>query len=279
MECIVLSTIELETILGEKITQQINISTGVNQTYQITTPNNNYFIKYSQNDNLINEAYELELLAKYCNAPKVLSKSNNYLLLEWLEVTHNANSAKQIADNLINLHATKGNYFGFEFDNKIGLTRQLNPKMDNWADFYWNYRLLYQINLAKDNHLINANEYQNLLSLKPIVYQALDITITPILLHGDLWSGNVLSNQHQVYFIDSAMYYGHSEVDLALTFMFGGFDTDFYQQYFAMLPKQQGFETRKYIYMLYHYLNHLNIFGRSYHNSTINCANNISKLC
>lgn len=55
---------------------------------------------------------------------------------------------------------------------------------------------------------------------------------------------------------DAASFYGHSEFDLAITRMFGGFDRDFYESYHSLIPKTPGFDSRQDLYLLFHYLNH-----------------------
>ena len=55
---------------------------------------------------------------------------------------------------------------------------------------------------------------------------------------------------------DPAAFYGHSEFDLAITYMFGGFGKQFYDSYHSLIPKAPGFETRQSLYQLFHYLNH-----------------------
>ncbi|HAO97343.1 MAG TPA: fructosamine kinase, partial [Gammaproteobacteria bacterium] len=52
-------------------------------------------------------------------------------------------------------------------------------------------------------------------------------------------------------------------------------DNDFYQSYNESYPLDSGFNTRKPLYMLYHYLNHLNIFGSGYHANTMNCVSQL----
>ena len=87
--------------------------------------------------------------------------------------------------------------------------------------------------------------------------------------HGDLWSGNVLYEK-SVYLIDPAVYFGDSEVDIAMSEMFGDFSSHFYKAYDALLPLSDEYSTKKKIYNLYHYLNHYNLFGISYLDSCIN---------
>jgi len=84
------------------------------------------------------------------------------------------------------------------------------------------------------------------------------------MVHGDLWSGNVLFDRDSVWLIDPAIYYGDREVDLAMTEMFGGFTHEFYQFYNNTYPISNTYQQKKIIYNLYHYLNHFNLFGDRY---------------
>ncbi len=87
----------------------------------------------------------------------------------------------------------------------------------------------------------------------------------PALLHGDLWSGNVLpAGEGRAAIIDPAVYVGHREADLAMTELFGRFGEEFYRRYNELYPLDDGYTRRRSIYNLYHLINHLNIFGRGY---------------
>ena len=92
-----------------------------------------------------------------------------------------------------------------------------------------------------------------------------DYTPQPSLLHGDLWSGNhaYLQNGTPTIF-DPAIYYGDRECDIAMTELFGGYDTDFYAAYRSAYPLDAGYATRRDLYNLYHILNHANLFGGGY---------------
>lgn len=273
----------IEKHLGRKVSHKHSVGTGLFATHQVILDNGDrVFIKTQTkaNQQLINEGKELGLLGETIHTPKVLASCQYCLILEWIETSNNLKLQAQMGLKLAKLHQNTAEYFGFEFDNKIGQTPQpnaVNQNISNWSAFYWQYRLLHQIELAKHNRLINQREYQQLLKVETVLPDLLDDRIKPALLHGDLWSGNVLSGKNNPYFIDSASYYGHREIDFSLTFMFGGFTDEFYQKYNEIYPFHTGFDKRKPLYMLYHYLNHLNIFGSGYHSNVMNCYKSLCK--
>ena len=276
----------LDELIQEHTHQEINtyqsIGTGLFDSYKVNLKNNsNVFIKIQNNSNndLIHEAEELRILGEHVNTPKVIASTNHCIILEWIEQSYNPSIQKELGRSLSELHLKHNDYFGFIFDNKIGSTPQNNAikkNIDNWADFFWNYRIKFQIDLAKKNNLLELEQYKNLMNLKDSIYRKLNIQIRPTLLHGDLWSGNYIATSRGPYFIDTASYYGHREADFALTHMFGGFSTEFYESYQKFYPFDEGFDDRKYTYILYHLLNHLNIFGKNYLEPTLNCAKKIN---
>ena len=275
----------LDELIQEHTHQEINtyqsIGTGLFDSYKVNLKNNsNVFIKIQNNSNndLIHEAEELRILGKHVNTPKVIASTNHCIILEWIEQSYNPSIQKELGRSLSELHLKHNDYFGFIFDNKVGSTPQNNAtkkNIDNWADFFWNYRIKFQIDLAKKNNLLELEQYKNLMNLKDSIYRKLNIQIRPTLLHGDLWSGNYVATSSGPCFIDTASYYGHSEADFALTYMFGGFSKEFYQSYEKRSPFEENHEERKPIYMIYHYLNHLNLFGRSYLGGVLNCYQKI----
>jgi fructosamine-3-kinase len=235
------------------------------------------FAKYQEtaNNNLINQSIELTLLGESLTTPKVLDSCQHCLLLEWVETGNCENHQHKIGLAMANLHKQSNDVFGFEFDNTIGEMPQHNGTGENitsWRDFYWKHRLLFQIESSKQKQLINDPDYKRLLSIETVLDKLLSDSITPSLLHGDLWSGNVIITIQGPVLIDSAAYYGHREADFALMFMFGGFGPEVFEAYNEVYPFDKGFDERKPLYMLYHYLNHLNIFGSGYHAGVMNCA-------
>ena len=92
----------------------------------------------------------------------------------------------------------------------------------------------------------------------------------PALLHGDLWSGNVLFDDSGApVLIDPACYRGWPEAEIAMCALFGGFPEAFYQSWEAAAGPEPGWRERLPIYQLYHLLNHLNLFGMGYHSQVV----------
>lgn len=182
------------------------------------------------------------------------------------------NFGTQLAD----LHSERAEWYGFEFDNHIGPTPQPNPKLPctsiSWADYFLKFRLEHM--LAQPRLKSNTRLLELFAKYKPVIRERLAVVREkPSLVHGDLWSGNFLcedkDGKQRPVLIDPAPYYGHREVDLAMSELFGGFSPDFYSAYNSRLPLDSGYSGRKDIYNLYHMLNHWVIFGDTYASQTL----------
>jgi fructosamine-3-kinase len=156
--------------------------------------------------------------------------------------------------------------FGFDHDNYLGSTPQPNGWSDDWVDFFRRRRLGHQLDLARRNGLSDPELERLGDRLLDRLEEWLEVPgEPPCLLHGDLWGGNYLADEAgEPVLIDPAAYRGHREADLAMTRLFGGFDRGFYAAYEEEWPLPPGSAERTAIYQLYHLLNHLNLFGRSY---------------
>ncbi|GFT81791.1 fructosamine-3-kinase [Trichonephila clavipes] len=146
--------------------------------------------------------------------------------------------------------------FGFHTATCCGYIAQVNSWKDDWVEFYTQQRLDYQIKLLQSTYQDRElTELWSELVLKiPGYFEGIDIK--PALLHGDLWSGNVGETKDGPVIFDPAVFYGHSEFELAIADMFGGFPRSFYNSYHNIIPKQQNFDKRKDLYKLFHCLNH-----------------------
>ena len=235
--------------------------------------------------------------------PKVLGtgideqKGFSFLLLEWIEsIPRIRNYWETFGYELANLHRAalfraeepqtdkyRHSYFrgtdgqpllryGFEEDNFIGANPQKNCPMASWIDFYRECRLTPQIKMAE--HYLDSQLQRKITYLLDHLDSYLREPEFPSLLHGDLWSGNVLCGPDgKAWILDPAAYVGDFETDLAMTQLFGSFPSPFYSAYQEINPIDKGYEERKDLYHLYHLLYHLNLFGSSYLGSVAEILN------
>ncbi|HYA36971.1 MAG TPA: fructosamine kinase family protein [Candidatus Methylomirabilis sp.] len=186
-----------------------------------------------------------------------------YLVVEYLELTGtDSRSLEQLGHQLACMHRATQDRFGWRLDNTIGSTPQINTPSSDWVEFWRRNRLGYQLELAAHRDFDLGRKAERLMAELGEFFHS--YRPVPSLLHGDLWGGNVGSIAHQPVVFDPAVYYGDREADLAMTELFGGFSTRFYQAYHEAWPLDAGYKIRKTLYNLYHVLNHFNLFGGGY---------------
>jgi protein-ribulosamine 3-kinase len=259
-------------------TEEIDFSfvTGgcINNTVKLSCKAGVFFLKWNESapaGMFEAEAKGLKLLQDTgaVRVPEIINtgtiEGKDYLLLEFLESARRAaNQAETLGRELAALHRSSSSYFGLDHDNYIGRLPQKNESKQSWADFFIECRLKPQMGLAADNGLI-ANDtvlrFEAFYAKVPTLFPE----EPPSLLHGDLWSGNVHTGPDgYAWLIDPAVYYGHREMDIAFTQLFGGFDEAFYKAYNEVFPLQPGWEERTEICNLYPLMVHVNLFGTSY---------------
>jgi len=193
-------------------------------------------------------------------------EERSWLLLEWLEIgSLAASSAAALGASLAALHRIPQKRFGWEHDNYIGATVQVNGWSDDWLAFWQDKRLMPQLRLAARNRLPSRlmNRGERLAADCGAFFRS--HKPQPSLLHGDLWGGNAgaLADATPVVF-DPAVYVGDREADLAMTALFGGFPADLEAAYRAAWAPDDGYRVRRDFYNLYHVLNHANLFAGGY---------------
>lgn len=211
---------------------------------------------------------ELEQAAAV-RVPKVLASGlagkDSFLALEWLSFQRpGAETARMLGTRLAAQHRVCRERFGWHRDNTIGNTPQVNTCDDNWVRFFRDWRLCFQLELAARNGYTGELQDEGRRLAERIERFFDNYDPEPSLLHGDLWGGNWAEINDEPVIFDPAVYFGDRESDIAMTKLFGGFASEFYQAYEGAWPLAGGHEKRLLLYQLYHMLNHLNLFGGSY---------------
>lgn len=246
----------------------------INTAAQVFSSEGLFFVKWNPEERIDMfewEARGLDLLrsTEAIYIPEVIGygkyRDKTYLVLEYIDpVVPKTDYWESFGQSLALLHSHTQSKFGLHFDNYIGSLPQSNTLTDNGVTFYIEQRLQPQAGMALYKGLISKELYAKFQKLYVRLPDLLPVE-RPALLHGDLWSGNVMVNeQGDAALIDPAVYYGLREAELAFTTLFGGFDERFYDAYDEAFPMEDGFQERIPIYNLYPLLVHLNLFGTGY---------------
>ncbi len=200
--------------------------------------------------------------------PDVLFASDGLLLMSLLETEGGITESVEIdaADKLAALHGVAAETFGFEKPTVIGGLHQPNPQTESWVEFFRDQRLLYMARQALDAGRMKSALMARLEKLAGKLGDWLTEPQSPSLIHGDMWTGNVLAHQGRIAgFVDPAIYYADAEIELAFSTMFGTFGDAFFGRYGELRPLRPGFfEERCDLYNLYPLLVHVRLFGGSY---------------
>lgn len=196
-----------------------------------------------------------------------------WIALEWLEPgPRGPGFGERLGRGLAALHrADAAGGWGWARPNYIATLPQENAPSPTWGEFWRDRRILPQLRLAAaaGRDTGPRREWDRLIDALPDLLSEAEGD-GPSLLHGDLWSGNVLSASGDPAIVDPAVYHGHREVDLAMADLFGGFDARFHAAYARAWPLRPGYrEVRRGIYQLYYLLVHVNLFGGGYSERTV----------
>ena len=247
----------------------------INSAFILQGSTQNYFVKLNRANLIDMFAAEFDGLNALANTKTIQTprpilygqaEKSSFLVLEYIEFTRMTSSAQRIlGEQLANLHQQKQPYFGWTRDNTIGSTPQINTHAYDWATFWREHRLGFQLRRAAENGYSGKLQHLGEKLCARVDDFFTDYTPAPSLLHGDLWGGNIACDAHyRPIIFDPACYFGDRETDLAMTELFGGFGADFYSAYNSVWKLDAGYQTRKTLYNLYHIFNHVNLFGAGY---------------
>lgn len=269
---------ELSLLLGKEITTQRSVSGGciANAARIEAASGELFFVKQITNQNsqemLAAEADGLKAMREHLPSfvvPELILATDSLLVISWIERGKaSSDFYANFGTKLAKVHKqSDAKRFGWNRDNFIGATLQRNQWSDDWSDFWWKYRIAPQLKNARS--YFNDSDFTEISERLPERMRTLQEAIkveAAVPIHGDLWGGNHFPDENgEIVLFDPAFYFGHREAELAMTKMFGSYPPEFYQAYERAYPLQAGYWQERYpMYLLYHQLNHLNLFGASY---------------
>jgi len=245
----------------------------IGDIYKVNTSEHSYILKTSQpSDSLKIEANMLIDINKYDIAvPKLYDVSETHLLMEYIETSKQEKHVEELAAAKVlgSLHAVTNDsrMYGYYYDTSItSLTQKNEQTQYNWALFLAEMRIMPMVKICYDKGSLSKNTMQKVRLLCNELYKRIDLTkITPSLLHGDLWSGNILFNMNGATLIDPAIYFGDREMDLAYILMFDTFGKTFFDAYQKVhLLSEDFYDVKVPLYQMYPLLVHVALYGGSY---------------
>lgn len=239
---------------------------------RITTSDGHYIYKYSdipENILVLRSEYDgLTMLSDKTSTPKlvgIVDLADHFgILMQEIDRLFPipSEALEQFGVQIAELHRHSSDMYGLDYNNYISKLPQINEKTASWPEFYTYQRIEPLYKKLYDQKAIS-------MSFNPVKWEkriALDVPPEkPSLLHGDLWGGNYLVGKNKVtYVIDPAIYYGHREMDLAMSMLFGSFGRTFYSSYQKTFPLEAGFMERMQLHQFYPLLVHAVMFGGAY---------------
>lgn len=271
----------LADLLDEAIVQSSYLTQGqIGALYRVSTPTRELVVKCSEEQEKLSiEAKMLQDLAQYgVRVPEVVEYSGEMLVMAWVSEVARSSVERECAaaDTLVTLHRVSNDarMYGYWYDTTIGPFMQSNEQTQyNWGLFLGQMRIMPMAKICYDQRVIDYAMLQRLERLSRDIYKRIDLSrITPSLLHGDLWRGNILFDHSGAVLIDPAIYFGDREMDLAFIRMFDTFGDAFWERYSAEHPLSDDFETvKRPLYQIYYYLVHIALYGEAYSSGLESC--------
>ena len=272
----------LQRALGKtslRIERTDSVSGGcIHEARRLVTTEGDFFAKWSARcpaDIFLREAEGLDALRSVSTEiviPRVIAAAEPvagqpaFLVLEFLPPASRSDPSndEKFGRGLATIHRSRAEGFGFSSPTYCGLTRQDNRWCASWPDFYRDCRLRPLLETLDEQGQLSAADrrlYDRLVDLLP---NLLPKDAPPSLIHGDLWSGNVLSTTRGPALVDPSCAYADREMEFGMTTLFGGLSERAFSAYEDAWPLPAGWRERNPLYQLYHLLNHAVLFGGHY---------------
>lgn len=258
----------------------------IHQAFIVQTEENQYFVKFNPEPGSIDifesESKGLSQLAPWVLTPKIhgmesLGEAGAFLMMQYYPPGTYSDSFWELAgQDLARLHEHTSTQFGCPYSSFLGTIPLEACQSTNWSETYIKGFLQPSIRVIREKSVFDAQTEELWSRIEDrIPYLLLDDE-PPVLLHGDLWSGNLYcTEEEKPLWIDPSPRFGHREVDLAMTTLFEGFPISFYTSYYRHFPQQEGWSLREKVYQLYPLFAHVAMFGLAYLDQTVNTLKKI----
>jgi fructosamine-3-kinase len=274
---------EIEASLGERLRSARPMGGGcIGEVYRVELADGTALVAKVDREgasHLDREAYMLRYLREKSElpVPEVYHGSETLLLMEFVEGSSSFSEGAEhhAAELLAALHGITDDSYGHERDTLIGSLNQPNPQTGSWIEFFRDQRLLYLAKVAHDAGRLPSEDLARIERLAGKLEDYLEEPEQPSLIHGDVWSANVLAKGDRISaFLDPAIYHADAEIELAFISLFNSFGEPFLERYAEIRPIRPGFfEARSDLYNLYPLLVHVYFFGGGYLGSVRSALN------
>jgi fructosamine-3-kinase len=273
---------ELRARLGDPSLRIVSIepvSGGcIHETARVETTKGDFFAKWNSEapaEIFSSEAEGLRLLRAAASGlvvPEVLLAAPSrdgrpaFIVMEYLPPAsgRGAKAHEALGRGLADVHRQSADAFGFPVTTYCGPTPQDNAWTSSWVEFYAERRVRALVRLLEKQGQVGPTERGILDRLADRLPALLPHETVPALIHGDLWSGNVLHTEQGPALVDPACTYADREMEFGITTLFGGLSDRAWSAYLEAAPLESGWRDRTPVYQLYHLLNHHLLFGGGY---------------
>lgn len=225
----------------------------------------------AQSGALLDEGKMLETLSalQVIPVPRVFQATDSLLLMQHMPGSPSGHQWAQedAACHLSSLHRVSHGSFGFAYDTRIGGLRQPNVEKSSWLSFFRDHRLLWMAEAAQKEGRLSSGIVRRIEMLAARLSEYMDEPARPALIHGDVWSGNVLVHHRRISaWIDPAIYFADPEMELAFITLFHTFSEPFFAKYVEQggVISSDFWDTKRHLYNLYPLLVHVRLFGDTY---------------